>query len=351
MMQKVDLLIKSMFFQNRLVSLSDENVVMSRSGDIFNFWVKTALTVSPIDPIDLRASNTYASVLQDGVVLTNGLVLFSPFQQFLVSTENDVLAPDAVKIRSLSSYAFSVATNPIVLGASLGFISEAGTNSRFYEMPQVFRDEDPPVIDNSRSIARRFPADIEFLASSKEEGLVAFLRYEDSTIYCFRYFSNGERRLQSAWFKFTIQGKGLFHYMIEDKYYVVDELNGKNYLTVFNLRENRINATDNFGEQYFYRVNTDYREEVTGTKSGRRTTFTYTGPIIPDKISEKKLYAVQGSRISPVDYKDGVLVRGDWTGPDPISVGYLFEYLVEFPTFYKEYQNKVIHLKLLHPLH
>lgn len=336
---------KVLFFQNRLVTLSDENVVMSRSGDIFNFWVKTALTVSPIDPIDIRASNTYASVLQDGVVLTNGLVLFSPFQQFLVTTENDVLAPDAVKIRSLSSYAFSAATNPIVLGASLGFISEAGTNSRFYEIPQVFRDEDPPLLDNSRSIARRFPAEIEFIASSKEEGLVTFLKYRENTIYCFRYFSNGQERLQSAWFKFTILGEGLFHYMIEDKYYVVDTIDGKNYLTSMDLRD-RVPATDNQGEQYFYRVNTDYREEVTGTKSGRKTTFNYTGPMIADKISAKKLYAVQGSNISPVDYKNNVYsVRGDWTkiNPetgevDPIAVGYLFEYLVEFPTFYKQDQ-------------
>ena len=122
--------------------------------------------------------------------------------------------------------------------------------------------------------------------------------------------------------------------MIEDKYYVVDTLNGKNYLTVMDIRD-RVPATDSSGEEYFYRVNTDYRQEVTGTKVKSRTTLPYTGPIITDKISAKKLYAVQGSNIAPVTYEDGIFsVSGDWTGPDPIAVGYLFEYLVEFPTFY-----------------
>jgi hypothetical protein len=61
--------------------------------------------------------------------------------------------------------------------------------------------------------------------------------------------------------------------------------------------------------------------------------------MIADKISAKKLYAVQGSNIAPVTFKDGVFsVRGKWDSRDPIAVGYLFEYLVEFPTFYKQDQ-------------
>ena len=330
---------KMLFFQNRLVFLSDENVIMSRSGDIKNFWVKTALTVSPVDPIDLRASNTYASVLQDGVVLTNGLVLFSPFQQFLVSTENDVLAPDAVKIRSLSNYAFSAATSPVNMGASIGFISEAGLNSRFYEMPQVFRDVDPEVVNLAQPIQRRFPAEVEFIASSKEEGFITFLKYKSNEIFAYRYFNNGEKRILSSWFRMTIEGEGLFHFMIEDKYYTVESIDGMNLLQSINLRD-RINATDSTGSDYFYRVNLDYRQQsaaATYDKTTRRSTITYTGPNINNY---GKLYAVQGSNIAPVAEDNGdFTVPGDWSSSDPIVVGYTFEYLVEFPTFYRQEQS------------
>ena len=40
---------KMLFFRNRLVLLSDENVIMSKPGDFYNFWAKTALTFTPTD--------------------------------------------------------------------------------------------------------------------------------------------------------------------------------------------------------------------------------------------------------------------------------------------------------------
>ena len=74
---------KILFYRNRLVFLSDENVIMSRASDFFNLWVKSALNIAAVDPIDVAVSNTYASVLTDGVVMSTGLILFSEFQQFL----------------------------------------------------------------------------------------------------------------------------------------------------------------------------------------------------------------------------------------------------------------------------
>ena len=40
-------------FRNRLVMLSDENIITSRAGDFFNLWGKSALAVTPDDPIDI----------------------------------------------------------------------------------------------------------------------------------------------------------------------------------------------------------------------------------------------------------------------------------------------------------
>ena len=38
----------------------------------------------------------------------------------------------------------TTATNPVHLGTTIGFISEAGRTTRFYEMPNI-RGEDPDV--------------------------------------------------------------------------------------------------------------------------------------------------------------------------------------------------------------
>ena len=39
---------KMVFFRNRLVMLSDENVIMSRPGNFFNFWAKNCTNFLPI---------------------------------------------------------------------------------------------------------------------------------------------------------------------------------------------------------------------------------------------------------------------------------------------------------------
>ena len=54
---------KMIFFRNRLVMLSDENIIMSRPGNFFNFWAKTATTFSNIDPIDISCSSEYPAIV------------------------------------------------------------------------------------------------------------------------------------------------------------------------------------------------------------------------------------------------------------------------------------------------
>ena len=84
---------KMVFFRNRLVFLSDENVIMSRPGDFFNFWPKSAIAASAEDNIDISASSEYPAILFDGIQVNSGLVLFTKNQQFMLTTDSDVLSP------------------------------------------------------------------------------------------------------------------------------------------------------------------------------------------------------------------------------------------------------------------
>ena len=87
---------------------------MSRAGDLFNFFPTTAIGVSPDDPIDLSVSTNYTSVLKEGIVINNGMVLFSKYQQFVLSTANDILSPSTAKIAEISRYEFDIASRPIL---------------------------------------------------------------------------------------------------------------------------------------------------------------------------------------------------------------------------------------------
>ena len=140
------------FFRNRLVMLSDENVIMSRPGNFFNFWAKTATTFSNVDPIDLSCSSTYPAIVFDAIQVNTGLVIFTKNQQFMLTTDSDILNPNTAKINRLASYNFNHKTNPVNLGTTIGFLDNANKYSRFFEMLNVRREGEPNILEQSKYI-------------------------------------------------------------------------------------------------------------------------------------------------------------------------------------------------------
>jgi hypothetical protein len=68
---------KMIFFRNRLCMLSNENVIMSRPGNFFNFWAKTATTFSNIDVIDVSCSSEWPAIVYDAISVNAGLLIFT----------------------------------------------------------------------------------------------------------------------------------------------------------------------------------------------------------------------------------------------------------------------------------
>ena len=128
---------KMLFFRNRLAMLSESFIVMSRPGDYLNFWSKSAIQFVASDPVDLSGSSEYPAIFYDGIQVNTGLILFTKNQQFMLTTDSDVFGPQTAKINSLSTYNFNFTTNPISLGVTIGFLDNAGKNSRFYELSLI----------------------------------------------------------------------------------------------------------------------------------------------------------------------------------------------------------------------
>ena len=57
------------FFRNRLGFLADDNVVLSRVSEFFNFFPETVLSVIDSDPIDVAASHTKVAILKNAVTM------------------------------------------------------------------------------------------------------------------------------------------------------------------------------------------------------------------------------------------------------------------------------------------
>ena len=211
---------KMVFFRNRLVMLSDENVIMSRPGNFFNFWAKTATTFSNVDPIDLSCSSTYPAIVFDAIQVNTGLVIFTKNQQFMLTTDSDVLNPNTAKINRLSSYNFNHKTNPVNLGTTIGFLDNANKYSRFFEMSNVRREGEPDVVEQSKVVSQLFENDLKIISNSRENGLILFSEENTPTLYGYRYFTSGTERILQAWFSWTLTGDIIYHCMLDDALYL-----------------------------------------------------------------------------------------------------------------------------------
>ena len=249
---------KMMFFRNRLVLLSDENVIMSRPGDFTNFWSKSAITFTATDPIDISCSSEYPAIIYDGIQVNTGLVLFTKNQQFMLTTDSDVLSPLTAKINFISAYNFNHNTNPISLGTTIGFIDNVGQHSRLMEMARVLREGEPDVIEQSKVVSELLDKDLNIVSSSKENGFIALSEKDKKTLYCYKYFNTSDKRIHQAWFTWTFDWQIQYHFIIDDALYIVTDDDSKCMLLKLDLQMHSDTLqTNTSANEFKHRVHLD----------------------------------------------------------------------------------------------
>jgi hypothetical protein len=336
---------KMVFFRNRLVMLSDENVIMSRPGNFFNFWAKTAQTFSNVDPIDLSCSSTYPAIVFDAIQVNTGLVIFTKNQQFMLTTDSDVLNPNTAKINRLSSYNFNFKTNPVNLGTTIGFLDNANKYSRFFEMANIRREGEPEVVEQSKVVSQLFEKDLKIISNSRENGLILFSEEDTSTLYGYRYFTSGNERILQAWFQWTLTGTIQYHCMLDDALYVVvrNGSSNKDQLLKYSIKLDDNGHFVTAGEDY--PIHLDHCKSVTtggGTYNSTTNKTTFPKPTGFESSNDIAAYDIDSGtnlgRFAEVTINGSNLeISGNWSG-ETFLIGYQFEMQVELPKIFFTYQ-------------
>ncbi len=120
-------------FKNRLGFLADENVILSRTREFFEFFPETVTTVLDTDPIDVVASNNRVSVLRYAVPYQDELILFSAQYQFRFNAAETVLTPRTAQITVLTQFETDVLVRPQQAGGGIVFCQSNGQWSQFRE--------------------------------------------------------------------------------------------------------------------------------------------------------------------------------------------------------------------------
>lgn len=356
------------YFRNRLIFLSGTNVILSQPIDDtqqeqFNFWSKTALTVSDDDVIDVTVLNKEPATLYHGLPVNAGFILFTPSSQHLLTTDNDVLSARTIKINKISSYSNKKDVAPFSMGATIGFVNESGVNSRMYEMTNIQRQGEVEVLEISKPISSKIPNGINQLAESKESTLVLMGKRFERELWVYRYFNNGEKRIQSAWVRWELTGDLIYHTIVDDVYYAVlrnwfendPQDVGPQTFEVYtmqriDLKRSMFSAiVSDFSDNEFT-VHMDNFRVVYPTDMNYYPSQDVTYFRLPlGYFSDKRLAAYsidfigdQGRAMYPKVEIDSTgtwcILDGNWTG-QRVMLGYEFTFGVEFPTMYMQKQE------------
>ena len=366
---------KMIFFRNRMVMLSDENVIMSRPGDFYNYWPRSAITYTATDVIDLSCSSETPAIVYDGIQVNSGLILMTKNQQFMLTTDSDVLSPQTVKINALANYNFNYKTNPISLGTTIGFLDNAGKYSRFWEVAKVLREGEPIVVDQTKIVSKLFDSELELISNSRENGIIFFSKKGSTTLYGYKYFNSSEQRMQAAWFTWELMGAIQHHAVLDDALYVVVRNSNKDVLQKYSLKldtgeyeiNDNMNTTSDTTDDISYRIHLDNAKTVASSSltyeaANNRTVFNLptgfnnsSGQLSVYVVPSSTDLTFQGRSENVSTYVESgvtkVSLPGNWKTYDPqyvedgstgddvtpannIIIGYQFDMEVKFPTIY-----------------
>jgi len=331
-----------LFFRNRLVFLSGENVITSRPGSLGtpDFFIETALTVSASDPVDISAASTFPSELFDGIETNTGLVVFSTNQQFLLASDDTVFNPDTAKLRSISTFNYNETIQPISLGTTIAYVDNSGKFSRFNEMANIRREGEPAVVEVSKVVPTLLPKDIDLLTNSRENSIILMGKTGSDNVFGYKYFQISEQRQQAAWFKWKLNNPLVYHFIINDEYFFLDS---DYYLQSIKLVQTE-NDPSIVQDETDFLLHVDNHTTVSGgsfnaatnitTFSGVGWLNTVTTPnhdlvVIDTNTSASRVGRYAKATVSGTSFT----LPGKWDGVTLI-IGYIYPYEVKFPRFY-----------------
>lgn len=339
------------FYRNRLGLVADEQVVLSQPADYFNFFIKSAITVSDSDPIDLATSDTKPAIINHALPLQKGVLFFSENAQFLLFTDSEQFGPKTAQLKKVSAYECSKDIPPVDMGTSVMFVTNSSSFAKAFEIVIGSENDPPRVIEQTRVIPEFIPKDINDVSISTQAGIVTYAKSGTSNLYHYKYFSSGDRREQSSWYTWGLTGTLQHSLYTGGNYYTVTKQGSEYVLSKYELiTESTANRSYVIGEgdpssptttsRRFEAVLDNMFVPEAGDKTLVNGNTTITLPYtIQDSGANLYMVVLSGTDSGYVTSPDSVS-GNDATFNDidvtsvNVAIGYRYIMEVELPSFY-----------------
>ena len=343
-------------FKNRLGFLADENVILSRTREFFEFFPETVTTVLDTDPIDVVASNNRVSVLRYAVPYQDELILFSAQYQFRFNAAETVLTPRTAQITVLTQFEADVRVRPQQAGGGIVFCQANGQWSQFREFS--VRGAGTALTADAQDltgyVSSYVPSGV-FKMTVNDTGNSLFAissraGYQNQ-VYVYKYFfrntGQGAERAQSSWSHWAFNGvdEVLQVLCVRENLYCLMRYGSEVYLESIPVMD-RLGAVD--GAPYPLLLDRRVSTTVATSAPMRMTKGVYDpGPnattwTLPYPIRAKtQLWSAYdfapGARpgavlLGEVDSGNTIKARGDWSKAD-VFAGEIYNFRYRFTRF------------------
>jgi hypothetical protein len=208
-------------FNNRLGFLTEDNVSMSQAGDYYNFYHKSATTITAADPIDLSCASIKPAVVRSVVPTAQGLLLFSDSQQFMMEAENGAWTPANCSISTIANYECDRYMKPVDLGSTTLYVSRNQSWARVFEIFTRGQRETPTVTETTKVVPEWMPQTITESTGSSQNGLWVASGRTSKNMYLYRFYEQGDERPLSAWVKWLLPSNVIHTAIQSDILYVL----------------------------------------------------------------------------------------------------------------------------------
>jgi hypothetical protein len=265
--------------KNRLGLLADENVILSTTpASDFRFWRESATTIIDSDPIDLSVSGgagtNSVSLLNHAIAFDKSLLLFSRQTQFILSG-NPTLSPSTAAVDVTTEFEASAKARPVGSGPNVYFPTTRGNSSGIRE----YFVEDNIATNDAADVTAHVPTYIpdnvfRLISSSNEDILFALTEDAGNELYVYKYYWQGNEKVQSAWGKWTFASGDVIlgGEMIHNTLYLIVKRSDGTYLDSVELTT----AATDTGLSFL--VHLDRRNELTGVYHAGNDETTWTLP-------------------------------------------------------------------------
>ena len=99
--------------------------------------------------------------------------MYSTTEQFLLTTDSDILSPKTSKVNTLSSYEADAAVESVALGTSQAFISKTPLYTRLFEINEINSEQPPLLSDVTSVIPELIPETVNSMVASPALSIVS----------------------------------------------------------------------------------------------------------------------------------------------------------------------------------